>query len=59
MPALQDRIACANLQRTLVAVAAVFGSTLQDSGISKRMSVRFEDGRPDGNFKTRATGKAA
>lgn len=38
-------------KRSMVVADLLYGVTMEESGISKRMSVRFEDVSDDGNFK--------
>ena len=39
-------------KRSMTVADVLYGVTMEESGISKRMSVRFEDVSDDGNFKT-------
>ena len=38
-------------KRSMTVADVLYGVTMEESGISKRMSVRFEDVSDDGNFK--------
>ncbi len=49
-------IVITHAKRTMVGADVLYGVTMEESGISKRMSVRFEDVSPDGNFKIPAHG---
>jgi chromosome segregation protein len=40
-------------KRTMTAAAVLYGVTMEQAGVSKRMAVRFDDVSDDGNFKTR------
>jgi len=44
-------IVITHAKRTMMVADVLYGVTMQESGISKRMSVRFEDVSPDGHFK--------
>jgi chromosome segregation protein len=46
-------------KRTMTAGSILYGVTMEESGVSKRMSVRFEDVSEDGHFKTRPASDAA
>lgn len=46
-------------KRTMSTGDLLYGVTMEESGISKRMSVRFDDISEDGNFKAGATEAAA
>jgi chromosome segregation protein len=37
----------------MTAAAVLYGVTMEQAGVSKRMAVRFDDVSDDGNFKTR------
>lgn len=39
-------------KRSMTVADVLYGVTMEESGVSKRMSVRFEDVSDDGNFKT-------
>ena len=52
-------IVITHAKRTMVGADVIYGVTMEESGISKRMSVRFEDVSPDGHFKIRQAGEAA
>jgi chromosome segregation protein len=41
-------------KRTMTAANVLYGVTMEQAGVSKRMSVRFEDVSDDGHFHTRA-----
>ncbi|MBA4032374.1 MAG: chromosome segregation protein SMC [Planctomyces sp.] len=46
-------------KRSMVVADVLYGVTMEESGVSKRMSVRFEDVSDDGNFRPpQATGAA-
>jgi len=49
-------IVITHAKRTMVGADVLYGVTLEESGISKRMSVKFEDVSPDGHFKIRPHG---
>lgn len=40
-------------KRSMVAADMLYGVTMEESGVSKRMSVRFDDVSDDGHFQTR------
>ncbi|WP_010582928.1 chromosome segregation protein SMC [Schlesneria paludicola] len=46
-------------KRSMTVADVLYGVTMEESGISKRMSVRFEDVSDDGNFKPSAQPSAA
>ena len=46
-------IVITHAKRTMTGADVLYGVTMEESGISKRMSVRFEDVSPDGHFKIR------
>lgn len=46
-------------KRSMTVADVLYGVTMEESGISKRMSVRFEDVSDDGNFKTSPQNSAA
>ncbi len=46
-------------KRSMTVADVLYGVTMEESGISKRMSVRFEDVSDDGNFKAPAQSSAA
>ena len=46
-------------KRSMTVADVLYGVTMEESGISKRMSVRFEDVSDDGNFKSQAQTSAA
>ncbi len=46
-------------KRTMACADTLYGITMQESGISKRVSVRFEDVGSDGHIRTLPTGGAA
>jgi chromosome segregation protein len=46
-------------KRTMTAGAVLYGVTMEESGVSKRMSVRFEDVSEDGHFRAHPTSDAA
>jgi len=46
-------------KRSMVVADVLYGVTMEESGISKRMSVRFEDVSDDGNFKSSPQSSAA
>lgn len=46
-------------KRSMTVADVLYGVTMEESGISKRMSVRFEDVSDDGNFKTPPQSSAA
>lgn len=46
-------------KRSMVVADVLYGVTMEESGISKRMSVRFEDVSDDGNFKAPPQSSAA
>jgi chromosome segregation protein len=41
-------------KRSMTVADVLHGITMEESGVSKRMSVRFEDVSEDGHFKTAA-----
>jgi chromosome segregation protein len=41
-------------KRTMTAANVLYGVTMEQAGVSKRMSVRFDDVNDDGHFKTQA-----
>jgi len=49
-------IVITHAKRTMVGADVLYGVTMEESGVSKRMSVRFDDVSPDGNFKIRPHG---
>ena len=46
-------------KRSMTVADVLYGVTMEESGVSKRMSVRFEDVSDDGNFKTSPQSSAA
>jgi chromosome segregation protein len=46
-------------KRSMTVADVLYGVTMEESGISKRMSVRFEDVSDDGNFKASPQSSAA
>lgn len=46
-------------KRSMTVADVLHGVTMEESGVSKRMSVRFEDVSDDGHFKTSAQSSAA
>ena len=49
-------IVITHAKRTMVGADVLYGVTMEESGVSKRMSVRFDDVSPDGHFKIRPHG---
>jgi chromosome segregation protein len=43
-------------KRTMTCAGVLYGVTMQESGVSKRVAVRFEDVREDGSFKSAQAG---
>lgn len=41
-------------KRTMTAANVLYGVTMEQAGVSKRMAVRFDDVSDDGNFRTRS-----
>jgi len=46
-------------KRTMAGADVLYGVTMEEAGVSKRMTVRFEDISEDGHFKTRGPAPAA
>ena len=46
-------------KRSMTVADVLYGVTMEESGVSKRMSVRFEDVSDDGHFKTSRQSSAA
>jgi chromosome segregation protein len=46
-------------KRTMAGADVLYGVTMEEAGVSKRMTVRFEDVSEDGHFKTRGPAPAA
>jgi chromosome segregation protein len=46
-------------KKTMTCANTIYGVTMQESGISKQVSVRFEDVSDDGHILTHSTGSAA
>jgi chromosome segregation protein len=46
-------------KRTMTGADVLYGVTMEEAGVSKRMSVRFEDISEDGHFKTPGPGAVA
>ena len=46
-------------KRTMAGADVLYGVTMEEAGVSKRMSVRFEDISEDGHFKTPGVTPAA
>ncbi len=42
----------------MTAATTLYGVTMQESGVSKRVSVRFDDVTDDGHIKPEALGRA-
>lgn len=45
-------------KKTMTAATTLYGVTMQESGVSKRVSVRFDDVTDDGHIKPEALGRA-
>jgi chromosome segregation protein len=46
-------------KKTMTAATTLYGVTMQESGVSKRVSVRFDDVTDDGHIRTEALDRAA